>query len=444
MKILKKVIEYGLYVLVFLLPIQTRLIIREFTTGPQGTVGWGFVEYPSIGIYGIDILLMVLLLLFFTQFLIEFKKGVMKPIPLWQWLLAAFDFFIFISLLFSFDKILSLYRYFLFLLGTGLFFLIVRAEYNRNKLFLTFFSAIFLQSLLAIWQFLSQKTFAFKWLGLASHLPIDLGTSVVEVSSKGERWLRAYGGFDHPNILGGAVAIGLVIFVWLFVKEKIKIKAAYYYLLFTVCFLGLIFSFSRSSWGGFTLALLFILAVCMIKKDWRAQTKILKTILLSVVLFAVIFFQYSDLFVTRLAGEGRLEIKSDYERSYFLNESRDIIKDNILFGTGIGNYTTQTIKERKNDYFWTFQPVHNTFLLVLAEIGIFGFLFFTLFLAWIVFYSFEKKEFLNLSILIILFIIMLYDHWLWSLHFGIMFFWLVMGLLFKNIKFKKYVQGRKT
>jgi len=444
MKILKKVIEYGLYVLVFLLPIQTRLIIREFTTGPQGTVGWGFVEYPSIGIYGIDILLMVLLLLFFTQFLIEFKKGVMKPIPLWQWLLAAFDFFIFISLLFSFDKILSLYRYFLFLLGTGLFFLIVRAEYNRNKLFLTFFSAIFLQSLLAIWQFLSQKTFAFKWLGLASHLPIDLGTSVVEVSSKGERWLRAYGGFDHPNILGGAVAIGLVIFVWLFVKEKIKIKAAYYYLLFTVCFLGLIFSFSRSSWGGFTLALLFILAVCMIKKDWRAQTKILKTILLSVVLFAVIFFQYSDLFVTRLAGEGRLEIKSDYERSYFLNESRDIIKDNILFGTGIGNYITQTIKERKNDYFWTFQPVHNTFLLVLAEIGIFGFLFFTLFLAWIVFYSFEKKEFLNLSILIILFIIMLYDHWLWSLHFGIMFFWLVMGLLFKNIKFKKYVQGRKT
>lgn len=444
MKILKKIIEYGLYALVFLLPIQTRLIIREFATGPQGTVGWGFVEYPSISIYGIDILLMIIILLFFIQFLIELKKGAMKPIPLWQWLLAAFDFFIFVSLLFSFDKVLSLYRYFLFLLGTGFFFIIVRAQYNRNKLFLTFFSAIFLQSLLAIWQFLSQKTFAFKWLGLASHLPIDLGTSVVEVSSKGERWLRAYGGFDHPNILGGAVAVGLVIFVWLFVKEKIKIKAVYYYLLFTVCFLGLIFSFSRSSWGGFSLAILFILAVCVVKKDWHAQTKILKIILLSVVLFAVVFFQHSDLFITRLSGEGRLEIKSDYERSYFLSESRDIIKDNILFGTGIGNYITQTIKERKNDYFWTFQPVHNTFLLVLAEVGIFGFLFFILFLAWIVFYSFEKKEFLNLSILIILFIIMLYDHWLWSLHFGIMFFWLVMGLLFKNIKFKKYVQRRKT
>lgn len=439
MKILKKTIEYGLYLLVFLLPIQTRLIIRKFETGPSETIGWGFIEYPSISLYGVDILLMGLLLLFLVQFLKEFKKNVREKIPLWQWLLAGFDLFIFISLLFSFDKVLALYRYLLFLLGTGLLFLIVRVHYDKRKLLLAFFSSLFLQSSLAIWQFFTQKTFAFKWLGLASHLPSDLGTGVIETVGAdgiGERWLRAYGGFDHPNILGGVLAIGLIMLIWLFVKDKFKNKTIAYYLFFTIFFLGLILSFSRSAWLGFGLSTIFLLIVFLVKKDWRAEGKILKTILLSVVIFLIIFSQYSNLFITRLSGDGRLETKSDYERNYFLNESRSIISDNFLFGTGIGNYITNTIKERKGDYFWTFQPVHNTFLLVLAEIGIFGFLFFIFLLSWIIFYSIEKKQFLNLSILITLFVIMIYDHWLWSLHFGILFFWLVVALILKNFKDK--------
>ena len=53
-KKLNKIIEYGLYLLVFLLPIQTRWIIKA------GELN----EYGTISLYGTDILLIILAVLF--------------------------------------------------------------------------------------------------------------------------------------------------------------------------------------------------------------------------------------------------------------------------------------------------------------------------------------------------------------------------------------------
>jgi putative inorganic carbon (HCO3(-)) transporter len=60
-----------------------------------------------------------------------------------------------------------------------------------------------------------------------------------------------------------------------------------------------------------------------------------------------------------------------------------MIESNLLFGVGINNYT-----QTAGDYDFTLErvtsefprPVHNMYLLVLAEIGIFGFLAFMAFL----------------------------------------------------------------
>ena len=39
-----------------------------------------------------------------------------------------------------------------------------------------------------------------------------------------------------------------------------------------------------------------------------------------------------------------------------------------------------------------------------------------------------KNTMVNSSILIAIIVLMLFDHWLFSLHFGVSFFWLVIGL----------------
>jgi O-antigen ligase len=110
-----------------------------------------------------------------------------------------------------------------------------------------------------------------------------------------------------------------------------------------------------------------------------------------------------------------------------------LIKKNWLFGSGIGNYTkTLAVKEPQRPWYYL-QPVHNTFLLVWAETGIFGLLFFIALLGFLFLQSVKKKNILSLSILSILAIIMIFDHYLWSLHFGILFFWIIIGFIYKNL-----------
>ena len=58
---IRAAIEYGLYLLVFLLPIQTRWIIKE------GSINGGHWEYGTISLYGTDILLILLVFLFFVS-----------------------------------------------------------------------------------------------------------------------------------------------------------------------------------------------------------------------------------------------------------------------------------------------------------------------------------------------------------------------------------------
>ena len=213
MKYLSKIIEYGLYLSVFLLPLQARWIIR------QGLLNNGPWEYGSISLYATDILLIFILLLFIiygflqrrTVHLIQNTKHKTQNYFIFGLILVSA-----ISIFFAPSSLLALYRLGWLMLGAGLFWLLVKSKHDRIKLIWSFLGGVAVQSMLAIWQFLSQTSFANKWFGLASHQAGELGTSVIETIGRdgmGERWLRAYGGMDHPNILGGLVAIGLLLLV---------------------------------------------------------------------------------------------------------------------------------------------------------------------------------------------------------------------------------------
>jgi hypothetical protein len=69
-------------------------------------------------------------------------------------------------------------------------------------------------------------------------------------------------------------------------------------------------------------------------------------------------------------------------------------------------------------------------LLVAAEIGVFGMLLFALFLGLILWGKMLdfRNHGVSIAILAACFIIAMVDHWFWSLHFGIFFFWLVLGI----------------
>ena len=449
---LKKLTEYGLYLLVFLLPIQTRWIIRP------GELNGGYFEYGTISLYATDIILLVVLLLFaidlfknkkITPRFAEAMRGKNQKskiinLPV---ILAGLELVVFISCCFADDKLIAFYKYAWFLLGIGFFFLIVKANYSRLKLLFSFFLGVFLSASLGIWQFLNQNSFANKWLGLAKHDPAELGVSVVEVIGNlgfGERWLRAYGSLDHPNMLGGLLALGAIIIIITILRlkktENKKTTVGYkyiiltsYFLLLTSCF-SLFFTFSRAAWLAFVTGLFVVLIIALIKKDRFQQIQILKIILVFGILVFILFTNFQNLVLVRVKGESRLEQKSNIERFESNKLALDMFRDNWLVGVGMGNYTMELAKTNPDNPAYFYQPTHNAYLLIAAEIGILSIALFLYLIFNFIHYILKSKEIEKIALIISLVILLTFDHWLWSLHFGILFLFFILGFIYTRDK----------
>ena len=440
---LKKLTEYGLYLLVFLLPLQTRWIIRS------GKLNGGYFEYGTISLYATDIILLAVLLLFVID-LFKNKKtpnyklhssNEYKQITNFLIILAGLELTVFISCCFADNKLIAFYKYAWFLLGIGFFLLIAKANYSRLKLLSGFFLGIFVSASLGIWQFLNQNSFANKWLGIAKHDPSVSGVSVVEAIGNlglGERWLRAYGTLDHPNMLGGLLAIGAIAAVITIARlaetKNTKIIANYSYILFTLYFLlstiivALFFTFSRAAWLAFAVSLFAILIITLIKKDRFKQIQILKIILVSGILAFILFTNFQNLVLTRVKGESRLEQKSNIERLESNKAAIDMFRDNWLIGVGMGNYTTELAKINPDRPAYFYHPAHNVYLLIAAEIGIFGIALFLYLILYISHYILKSGKIYKIPLIISLIILLTFDHWLWSLHFGVLFLFFIFGV----------------
>lgn len=426
MRFLQKIIESLLLLFVFLLPWQAKLILRPEIN-----------NFNEIGLY-LSHLVLLLALIFFFIYQLK-KRSYLYRTPIIWYFLGGLEISILISFFVAPDKILAAYHYFLMLGGLGLFYLvregINRGAYeesclNRIRIIYTFLISIFFQSVLGIYQFLSQKSLVSKFLGLANHDPQVLGTSVIETASG--RWLRAYGGLDHPNILGGVLVIALLLSAFLLARKRIinsQIQMGGVLLLFCSYFFSLaalFFTFSRTAWLASVIGFVVLLLSILKEEDHWVLKRLLGIIFFSLILFSLAFLPYKELIMTRFRAETRLEQISLNERTDFSDEAIEIIKKNTWLGIGAGNYVKQKeiVKTDATPYE---QPVHNAFLLIFAESGIFAFLSLILFLVFLT--KNGRRQNFSLAIIVSIVILMLFDHWLMSLPFGVLFFFLILGVI---------------
>ena len=342
---MEKSIARGLYLLAFLLPLQTRWIIKA-----------GASEYLTYSLYGTDILLAALLFFNFIYWLLNvFKKQ--KPVFNEQvnFKFKTADLFIAgllsaggLSIFFAADSGLALYKFGWLIAGVGLFGLVAGAAYSRRKLIWSLLAGLGLQAGLAVWQFLGQAGFANKWLGLAVRRAADLGASVIETVGaygRGERWLRAYGGFDHPNILGGVMALAIILLVGELVRTEktktifnVRIFKLIAWLFLAIFSAALFFSFSRAGWLALAAGLAATMIAALARKNLAAQKNILQAVLISGLVFFILFAARPNLAMTRIYAGGRLENISLGERAESLKNSWPVIKNNWAAGAGLGNY----------------------------------------------------------------------------------------------------------
>ncbi|OGY48968.1 MAG: hypothetical protein A3B89_02985 [Candidatus Buchananbacteria bacterium RIFCSPHIGHO2_02_FULL_40_13] len=425
---LAKTIEYLIYLFVFLLPLATAWILAE-----KFIFGFKWQEGTFL-LYATEILLWVIIIL--QVFLMFFKKRSAdihcqkSLVVLAIWSLVAYTG---LSIFWSTNHTLSFYWWLKLLEGVILMFIVLKARFKIELVAWSLFWAGVFQSILAFWQFLSQEVISNKWLGLASHLSANVNSSVIETG--GERWLRAYGGLPHPNILGGFLVISFLAGLYLYFNSfgnRRKLLSAVG-LVFIVA--GLFFSFSRSAWLS-AIILYFIWSLILFSKKRLAD--LIKVSLYLLLILASLIMTYQPLVFTRLAANQRLEEKSIEQRLDSLAEARAVILKNPFFGVGLGNYTNYLISFKPGFLGWHYQPAHNIYLMVLAELGISGFLFFIIIII-LVFY--KSSNLLAFSAFLAWLIIGLFDHYLWTNYFGLMLFWLIIGLALKD--FSKEGLGEK-
>jgi O-antigen ligase len=204
----------------------------------------------------------------------------------------------------------------------------------------------------------------------------------------------------------------------------------FYWLLIGLWSLAMMASWSRASWLAVVLGWLASLVII-----WFKNRRISRILLLSFfVLIAWImlwFWPFKDLGRSRITTQPRLEQKSLIERQDGHRQAWSIIKQRPWLGVGLGNYTG-FVSGRAEIIgpAWLYQPVHNSLLLIINETGLLGFIW-LLGGLMILFWRAQRKNKLIWPLFLAIVWLLLMDHWWWSLHIGIIYFWLWPAILWQ-------------
>lgn len=451
-----------------------------------------FNEYTGIYVYMSDILLFLCLFSWFI-FILCNKRVLLSNINLWinalfhnLYLFIPFILVIwsFISIVWSSNedvaifkslKLLEVYLLYLYLVfrfvPRGTF-----SSFSQWKKFILFFIGLgVIQSILGIIQVISQKAIGLFFLKESIIDPSISG--VAKIVLDGQKYIRAYGLFPHPNILAGFLVISIILTllylklfhveqnnkeivprgtisnlfgIYLFAKKKLISGNSFIKILLAIESLGFILTLSKSAILGLVIALSYIYWKIIVPrgtiKDLRIK-KLFHVEQLRISIPALLILLVS-LFLILKPNFNFFFIQSLNERTLYLNVSRGTILENPILGIGIGQFVirmqnfSSTILQN-----WQYQPVHNVFLLIWSELGLIGLALF-IWLLKIMFhvehfpYSFVprgimEKDRKSVRIVLIYFkgillgllFIMIFDHYLWDIQQGEIILWIILGLI---------------
>jgi len=339
---------------IFLLPWQLRHTVYF------ASYGGNYFEYPSIHLYATDLVMAVLV----GWWLLRggrnqvVSKLVWIPIALWlTWATLAGNLGV--------DVQNSLQQSAHYWLCFGWLMYLVNNVKTLAELVWPLVWGVIAQAGVGVAQFVLNHDLGWQTLGESPLQPNQGGVMVVGDAL--HRQIRAYGLMPHPNMLGGWLAFGILPMAWLWTK----IKKFYWVILiaFGLTGVGLVMAFSRMGWVIAIVAVVVGL-VLITTKRW-SKTTWLPMMILIVGAIMTLWQQWSNV-TGRFEFSSALEQKSVNERIVGLQSFGETMTGHWLAGVGVGNYALALIERNPDQLVWTYKPVHNIFLLVLAETGAVG------------------------------------------------------------------------
>ena len=169
--------------------------------------------------------------------------------------------------------------------------------------------------------------------------------------------LRPYATFAHPNLLGGYLSVALFLLI-----AKIRKNRVHIFTIAAMIFLGIALLLTMSRAAIVVASLLFIWRYAFFIRDtphlFTKWIVVVPFFMIIVSLFFVLPFSSTD--------------ESILVRTNLNFAATRVIANHWALGVGLGNFVLSLKGIQSGVFFATIQPVHNVYLLALAELGLVG------------------------------------------------------------------------
>ena len=334
--------------LLFLLPAQ----FNTFFFIPDSIIHGIPIDLLAPALYVTDILIVVLIILNLPA-LIKASRVRRPHLMRKALILTLVSLFLILNIATSLSPLISVYKFLKVVELIAIFWIIRTIKLNRNHVISVFLAMALLQLGLSLAQIIGGHSLQgiFYLLGERS---FSLSTpGIAKVSMQGVEILRAYGTFPHPNVLGGFYLLlySFVLFTpSLSSQNRFGIQKNIFIITSTLLIL---FSFSKVAIFGFAVLTTFH----VLRKKSSCMLCKLSSIMVPLALAGVFLLAQGD-------------VETIGKRLWLATTSLMIIREHLFTGVGLGAYLIAQGQFPIPYSYHFLQPVHNIFLLLLAELGI--------------------------------------------------------------------------
>lgn len=389
-----KLREGLLYLLLFLLPTQ----LGKYFFLPFSYISGVRIDYLAPTLYLTDCLIVILAFLYIRKLPITLSK---------QFVLVSL--LIICNIAFSLSPWISAYKW-IKVVELIVLFSLLQIKLKSKYILIALTSSVFLQLALVIYQITQQHSLQ----GIAYFFGERYFTistpGIAKTVLQGIELLRGYGTFSHPNSLGGFFVL---FYTYVLFEERFNKEYILKYIFLGVSSLLIFLSFSKVAIITFLLINSFFITKHVSCK-FCAAGRIIGLSVLSLMFFF---------------AEG--DPDSLQKRMYLIQNAWHTIISHPLFGTGLGSYLVAQVAFPIPYSYLFFQPVHNIFLLLLAEVG--SILFSVIAYILFNFLKLVVKSQVGLALIFVIIFTGLFDHYWLTLQQNILLIPVVFGLL-KNQK----------